>query len=113
MSGLFIRNLLLGSIAAVLLQPAFASEQCARYGSHAPFREVHGTVIATGVDWWGDRHIVVADDHSGCRVYVRIEDASCVPGKSFNGYGRLKTRKGDDFDATFRFFRSPRAAVCG
>lgn len=114
MTGFSIRTLFLISTAAVLFAPALAdSASCERYGRHEPYREVRGTVVAADADWWGDRHIVVADNHSGCRVFVKIEDRACVPGKTFEGYGRLKSMKGDDFEATFRFFREPHAAVCG
>jgi hypothetical protein len=87
-----------------------AQAACGPYGRYAPLRQVEGPITASGSGILGARHIVVRDGKSGCRVFVLSEDTSCTPGSRFAGFGRVKSAKGEDFDAVFRFFRPPQSA---
>jgi hypothetical protein len=90
---------------------ASAQAACGPFGRHAPLRQVEGPVMASGSGYLGARHIVVRDEKSGCRVFVLSDDTNCTPGSRFAGFGRVKSAKGEDFDAVFRFFRPPES-VC-
>lgn len=75
-------------------------------------REVTGTVLSTAIDGWGFRHVIVADDNSGCRVFVLIENLACAPGRIFRGIGHMRSFKGEDYDATFHFHLSSPETTC-
>jgi hypothetical protein len=102
-----LSRLCLPAAFALALTPAAA---CGPFGRYAPLRQVEGQIVTTGSGLLGSRHIVVRDENSGCRVFVLSDDARCTPGSRFAGFGRLKSAKGEDFDATFRFFRPPQSA---
>jgi hypothetical protein len=108
LGGRLSRICLPAALTLVLGVPAQAA--CGPFGRQAPLRQVEGPVTASGSGYLGARHIVVRDEKSGCRVFVLSEDTSCAPGSRFAGFGRLKSAKGEDFDAVFRFFRPPDSA---
>jgi hypothetical protein len=96
--------------AAVLLAglstPVFAEDAAARCSVHSDFngvmRSIAGDILARAKDWLGISHIVVQDDHTGCKVYVLARNTdTCSVGQHFEGTGRLRTDfSGESYDAT-------------
>jgi hypothetical protein len=73
------------------------------FGKNAKMRDVVGDVIEVRTNDWGSRYVVVKDEITGLRVYVRSEAATCAPGTAFRGTGHLTRASEKDFDATFHF----------